>query len=521
MSKDVTYGGYTFSPSPFLDLTNDPVFLSGKLDYLRQNVSLMGQLTGCGLSDLKVAKDELVAALSTGFQELTVGNTGFSYAKPVNVSFRESKLTKLAPYEISFEAYQNQDFSQFFGILNPVDVWSFTESDRRIISAEHNVSARAIKSSDDSLLDLRNFVNGRLNGFENISLFFSGDTTTLVSKTEELNRVTNSYGVSEKWSLSNAVDSYDTSGCIVRPNAKINWDGSDLSVSVDGSINGGISGSCSTGYFSPDDAKEFAQQSVESFKTLVEDDYYDGVFNHPSTYNYTIITGANSIDFSFAFSNPSNLNTGDVNHEFSVDFSAAKENSNINASIKGRVFYDSYKDLFLSGSPEEGSRYKKVEAFFSGVDPFAITQTHFNYFNEADLPYSNNPLNARYEKFNINKAPFSSEISYDYSYSNSYDPFSGQLVNTSISVVCDHSVPRWKITPTIDDSFCVQELFQVLEKKSITINGTVPTGISAIQAIASASGWMNQYIPSESTLTNHSCRTGDGNIALSKTFVIK
>ena len=387
MSNTVSYGNYNFDPAPFLDLDNESIFLSGQLDYLRQNVGLIGQLTGCDLTSLKLQRDELVEALTTGFQQLTVGNTGFTYAKPISISFRETDMSKILPYEVNFEAYQEQDFSQLFGILNPIDIWTFSEKDERVIAATHEVSAVAVKTDADSLQKVRDFVDGRMNGFEAISLYFSGDVMTLDDKAETLNRLDNSYGVTETWSLSTAIDSYDTATAIVRPAAQIDYDGDNLTITVNGTIKGGISGAVSTGDFTPEQALEFAQNSTRSFKSILEEDYYDDVFRGPSNYQYTEVTGANSINFTFNFADPNNTQTGDVNHDFTVDFTATKVNPVIQASIRGRVFYDSYKDIFLTDAPEEETRYKKVEAYFSGVNPFALTQQHFNYFNEGNLDY--------------------------------------------------------------------------------------------------------------------------------------
>jgi hypothetical protein len=342
----------------------------------------------------------------------------------------------------------------------------------------------------------------------------------LDNKTETLDRANNSYGIAETWSLSTAINSYDTATAIVRPTAQIDYNGEDFTVSVNGTIRGGISGAVSTGDFTPEQAKEFAQEATQNFKSLLEDGYYDNVFSGPSDYEYTEVTGANSISFAFNFADPSNPKTGEVNHDFTVNFAANKTDPVIKANIRGRVYYDSYKDIFLTEAPEEETRYKKVEAYFSGVNPFAITQLHFNYFNEAGLDYSDRPLETRYETFNINKSPFQSQIEYEYTYNNQIDIFSGQLFNPNVTVTCEHSLPRWKISPTVDDSFCVQELFQTRERKSISVNGIVPTGVSVSSALLTVSGWMEQYSVQDGTLLSHSCEAGNNRISLNKTFLI-
>ena len=134
------------------------------------------------------------------------------------------------------------------------------------------------------------------------------------------------------------------------------------------------------------------------------------------------------------------------------------------------------------------------------------------------MTISDRPLETRYETYNINKSPFSSQIEYEYTYNNQIDIFSGQLFNPNVTITCEHSIPRWKITPTVDDSFCVQELFQTRERKSISVNGIVPTGVSVHSALLTVSGWMEQYSIQNGTLLSDSCVTGNNRVSLSKTY---
>lgn len=521
MSRLVTYGGYQFQPAPFFSLNDSPIFLSGQFDYVAQSISLVGQLTGCDLLSLKSARQNLIDACSSGFQTLTIGNTGFTYAKPVGINFQESKLTKILPYEITFEAYQNNEFSQFFGIIDPVDTWSYKEQDGRTISATHTVGGKAVKTSADSLAAVKNFVNNRLKGFDNLSIFHSGDSKILVNKVETLNRLSNSYEVTEEWSLSSALFAYDRADCLVRPNSKITFDGQNLSVSVEGVMNGGISGSISTGYFSPDDAKDYAKNATAKFKSLIEDNLYDQVFRGPNTYSYDVNTGANSINFSFQFSNPDNPNTGDVIHTFDLTFDCNKETPYISAQLKGNVFYDSYKDIFLTGAPEISTRYQKVDAYFSGINHYAITQQYFNYFKESNLPYLEDPLNTRYESLSINKKPFEASIDYSFSYSNKLDMFPNILLNSEVTIGYEHSISKYSINETIDQSFCTQELYKTLDRKTVTVKGNRITGVSLGQTISYLSGWMEQYSSTNGTLVASSLETGDIFVSMSKSFVIK
>ena len=182
---DISYGGYSFpQPLPFVGQEEAPVFLSGRVDHSIISIDLIGQLTGCDLPSLKAQKEEMVLGLSSGFQELIIGNTGFDYAKPISVYFQDSDLTRILPYNVSFEVFHEKDFSEFYGIQNPVDTWEYEENeDNNTVNVTHTVRASARKTSDaDTLTVAKEFVESRLNGFDNMSLFFTGNTSILKSK---------------------------------------------------------------------------------------------------------------------------------------------------------------------------------------------------------------------------------------------------------------------------------------------------------------------------------------------------
>ena len=259
MATAITYGGYEFPhPIPFAGMSEEPVFISGQIDHGALGLTLIGEITGCGLTDLKRKKDSLVDALSSGFKTLTVGNTGYDYAKPLSIEFPDSVLSKRLPYQINFQIYSNKDFSNFYGIADPEDVWENDEQDDRIVSVSHRVSARAIKTDGtDSLTKAKNFVMNRMGDFTPPSLFFTGSNYILAQTQENIDRIKNSYELIKTYSLSDSNFTRDITGALIRPSISISYNSQDsLSVKVRGTIEGGISGSVSTGMFSPEHAKK-------------------------------------------------------------------------------------------------------------------------------------------------------------------------------------------------------------------------------------------------------------------------
>jgi hypothetical protein len=520
---DISYGDYSFpTPLPFVGQNEQPVFISGKVDHSLISVSLVGQLTGCDLPSLKAQKEEMVSALSSGFQELTIGNTGFNHAKPISIEFQDSDLTRILPYNVSFEVFHQKEFSDFFGISSPVDTWSYQENEgSNTVNVTHNVSAIGEKTSDtDSLTVAKEFVDSRLNGFDNMSLFFTGDTSILVSKEENIDRMNSSYSVTETYSLSQSLAGFDKADAIVRPKCGISYDSNNsLTITVNGTIEGGISGSAETGFFTPEQATQFAKNSLKNTKTDFEESLYGEIFREPQSFSYDIDTGSNSISFNFSFNDPTDFRTGDTLHDFTSSISASKEKNSVDVALKGRVFYNTTKDIFSTNAPESELRYEKVQERFNEIDHYTIAQSYFEKFSEFNLNYNTEPLNNTIENFNISKSPFNSEISYNYQFTNNVDFFSGLLKNASVTVKTDHPIPVHGIEPTIDGSFSVQDLYDTLEKKTVSVAGIVTEGKDVDSVVDFIYNYMSQYSGESSFMSSDTIQTGNNNISISRVFV--
>ena len=518
----ISYGGFTFPhPTPLVSEDLSFIKLSGSLDHISNSISLIGEITGCDLTSVKLQKEAMVQALSSGYQNLTLGSTGYDYAKPLSINFASSDLRKRVPYEISFECYNDLGFSQFYGVQNPVDTWQFSEESDRIVSATHEVSAKGYKSNTgDTFNNARNFVNNRLNGFNNnLSLFFSGQTYILTAKNESIDRLNNSYGIVEEWSLSTSNSRLDVSGAIVRADCSVQYNGdSDLSVSIQGNIIGGISGAVTTGFFTLAQASEFAKNAVRRSKIPYEERLYGDILKDPLTYNYSVDSGANDISFSFAFVDPTDLRTGDIKHDYSTSINASKDSPFSSVSVDGSVVYNSTQNIFTTDTPETEERWKRVDSFFSGVNPYLIAQQHFSWFNSPVLPYNQNALNDVFSTANITKTPHSAQIDYSYSFSNKPDFFSGLLRNPDLTVSTSYPIPSYSISPTTDNSFAVQETYDRIERKDISLNATLVSGVSFNTAINFVNNWLLQYSGNGSVLLSDSLQTGSNTFSLTKSF---
>jgi hypothetical protein len=523
MATNISYGQYSFPhPYPFLAIEHEPVIISGVLDHSIIKASLIGEFTGCNFKLLKQQKDAIISALSTGFQTLIVGDSTYEYAKPVSINFSNSNIRNRLPYSIEFSIQNEKSFSKFYGIKDPQDSWSYSENEDRTVSATHVVSAFGVKITGDSFQNAKNFVNSRLSGFNNSLFVYSGHSPVLVSKNEEINRASNFYSVSENWKYSISPNTYDKPDSIVRPNCSINYnsDGS-LTVSVQGVIEGGISGSANSGFFTKEQATEFAKNSLYESKSNTEFQLYGEIFKEPIRYSYEYDEGSNLVNFNYEFGDSTDPSLDEVTHKYRTSINASKDSTLISVSVNGEVFFNKITNPNIGDDPEQEYRFQKVNEYFNKIDPLALAFEGYNFFNQGNTGYSKLKLNRSTENFNITKNPFESSIQYDYTYDTSIDFFSGILLNPSVSINTQLEYLKYGVNPTIDDSFAVQNLYISNKRVSVSVDGEINTGYGLQTALNIISGYIRRFSTPNGFLISDDISSGDGKISVNKTFFFR
>jgi len=456
----VSYGSFNFpSPLPIAAWGDEPIYVAGELDGALTRITLVGAITGSNLSGLSVAKKQMISGLLSEYQTLAIEGESFTYCKPTSLNFSESDLTTILPYSIEFERYDKKSFSQYYGVLNPTNVWTYSEQQGRVVQASHSVSAQGVKTgSADPLATARTFVNSKLTGFQNLSIINPSGTAFLTSKTEEVDRFQNIYSVTENYSFSTSREPITNSG-IVSANAQINYvKGGESSVAVNGSIFGNITGAqVTTGMFTPTNAQNFALNAIERSKSQYESGIYGVLAKGPTSYNYDINTGENKIDFSFQFKDPFNVRTGDVLNEYTVAVSATKDNNTLTAAINGTLSYDSSFDIFSGGAIEISPRYLKILAEFNSLNFYALAQEKYSEFIDVVSGYETSKyLNPIPLSESVTKNPYTPNITYSYSYDNRVDISSGQLKNLSIQITDTLPISKTQIQES-NNGFATQQ----------------------------------------------------------------
>ena len=452
MAESITYGSFTFpDPTPFVGQGVEPVYVEGKVDYFLDSIQLVGNLTGENLSGLHIQKMRMISGLLPEFQTLTISNDDenkeFLFSTPQSISFSDSDLTTVLPYSIQLISFNSGDtgsmLSSFFGVADPVDTWTFTETDGRITEANHSVSARGVKvSSKDPLKNALDFVSGRSSGYLDISLFQTGTHAFLVSRTENIDRAKNSYSIDSSYKYSTTENPVTDSG-IFSSNTQIAFDKDNgLTLNVNASLQGSITGALvDTGHFTADDATEIAVNAVVSSLSDYESGVYTFVRSGPKTARYQVDTGSNTIDFSYAFSDPSNLDQeGNILHKKTASVRASKDRSHIDISVKGDIIFNSPAKMIGTGDPSTGERFKEIDAFYSGViDNSGFLNLAVEALKDFRLDATGYHISGDYVNpvpvdKSITKTPEQSQISYNLSFNNKIDISSGTLSGLQVSI---------------------------------------------------------------------------------------
>jgi hypothetical protein len=480
MPEVITYGSYTFpSPAPLVGQGVEPFYVRGKVDHFIQSVDLVGNLTGENLSGLYLQKMRMISGLMPEYQTLSISHgastTGFAFSRPESISFSDSDLTTVLPYSVSFSCYKSGTFSEYYGVDNPQDEWSFSEEEGRVTNATHTVSAQGVKiDASEPLFNARKFVSGRIvSGCADLSLFQTGGNAFLMSRSENIDKASNIYGITENYKYSTTENPVTDSG-IFTSNTQISYEKeAGLSVNVNASIQGSLDanitgGLVHTGLFTPEQASEIAVQAVASSLS----DYESGIYTFistgrsPSSVSYAIDTGSNKINFIYGFQDPDNLDqSGNVLHTKSSTVSASKDQSTVTISVQGQFKYNSPFEIMGTGDPATGQRFIEINQQYSGL---ASGSGFLNLAVEALQDFrgdatgyhiSGDYVNPEPLSTSVNKQPAQSIIDYSFEFDNRFDLSSGTLSGLKVSISDKRPIELSGIVPSLG-GFAKQKLIK-------------------------------------------------------------
>jgi hypothetical protein len=331
---DIIYDSYTFpEPSPSVVVSSEPVYLSGNYDYNVGSISLAGIITGDGIVELNSSREDMISGLSSEFKTLDVDTGSFNFVKVEEISFEESDYTTVLPYSVTFSYYEEKVFSDFFGVSDPVDAWSF-QAENKIVTATHTVSAKGIKKDANRPIDnAKSFVDSkRQENINNVSAFFTAinaSSYVLEGTSEKIDAAAGSYSIEDTYKFHEDT-AYDFAlpDKIVTCSVSIDTDKeSKVKASVNGSIKGALNGTdVDVSDFDFSKAQNIALEYLSESKSTEENYSLDNLT--ADGFSYNVNEKANTVDFSFNLvqEDASQIINTNVLHKYTVDFSISKEN---------------------------------------------------------------------------------------------------------------------------------------------------------------------------------------------------
>lgn len=495
---DIIYDSYTFpEPSPSVAVSSQPVYLSGNYDYNVGNISLAGIITGDGVVELNSVRENMISGLSSEFKTLNIDTGSFDFVKVEEISFEESDYTSVLPYSVSFSYYEEKVFSDFFGISDPVDAWSF-QAENKIATATHTVSAKGIKKDANRPIDnAKSFVNSkRQKNINNVSAFFTAinaNSYVLEGTSEKIDAAAGSYSIVDtyKFHEDTAYD-FQLPDKIVNCSVSIDTDKeSKVKASINGSVKGVLNGTgVSVSDFDFSKAQDIALEYLSESKSTEEN--YSLANLTADGFSYNVNEKANTVDFSFNLvqEDASQIINTNVLHKYTVDFSISKENGSfITASVNGTLSYFGIDNPIQLGEEENSARWLAVSAAFDTVDPYAVAFTNYNNYklelgSVYDLSQAQT-LSPKEKSYNINKSLESTTINYTYVYDDKFDFGAGtNLKNLKINLT--NSLPISKRTPIKTVAGFHSQVVSNKTKGSFEVNASASNEAQDLPALIAA-----------------------------------
>ena len=352
-STVVKYGDFAFHenglPTPFVtmdqEMLNDHSGRWGRVDNITINGIISGQHFsgesnyGSGLIGLQSG---LIDAFSADFNNFVIQDSGSPDMDTVysgddciigGISFEESRYNMILGYSVNLRAFQYGYFEHKYGVLDPVDEFSYDEQQEdEVVTLTHNVSARGFRSGDAQAFDnAKDFVISRTGLSKKVAPHFittgadgeNCDTWVLRNQSETIDRVNATYSVSELYEM-------DPSGCnpvVVKYTCSLESGIQDDFVrgSIQGEVNAGKTGTMT--------------QARNRLKSLDMYNLFTGAINIPST----------EIDF---YKIPVTFNSEEVSvgtkGEKKITFNASYDNNNL---FNNNNYFFKYNPGGSSGGP--------------------------------------------------------------------------------------------------------------------------------------------------------------------------
>lgn len=422
----ITYDGknvFNNIPTPFISVSQDFIDYGTRWDQVT-NLSLDGQITGgfAGKNNFDILNSRalgLVKDFSKNYKNFTInqgGNTLYEGIAVINsINFNESDWYSVLPYNIDLSIYEENLFSDYYGIVEPEESFSFSEEEGLIVDFTHSLSAKGL--FPNAIEQAKNWViarTGEIDKIKPILIKNSSKSYLLQSIEEKVDRFNGVYS----W-VANYKKSIDNES----PDKAFLSYSIELSSGIeDGFILANINGSLE-GNSIDLLRQEFNKLQLFNICSKVTSEAFDTpIFNQPRSASIQEIPIENKLTFSYSFNNdfsPEIINNYSV--DINTDSLTCITNVNLNANISCK-----YGDI--------KTKWEKVKLFYQdNFNPFSIAQEE--YQKESTNKLNVNPIteSIKYDEFNAT-------IQYSAQYTDKKQAFREDILNMSSSATLSPSI---------------------------------------------------------------------------------
>lgn len=369
-------------PTPFVALGESVVY-ENEIWGRSETLTLQGQLTGCSFSAIVDAQNTLLSRFNKSFQTLEIwqedgGVSGKVFQKDLvevnSVQFDQSRWFGVLPYSVNLTCYPSGLFSGAFGILNPVDTWSFAEQDNATLAVTHTISCQPFNTSSgpsNALDNARNWALARTGLNSTVyPVMISGvspENFCLLTQAESVDRFNGTYSIVENYTNDLARTGYG----VIRYSTDINSGANGITVNLNGVAQG--CGKNLTGV-------RAAFNNLDKFAIATKQ--YQSVFDRtdlnpiPLSQSFSENPFTTEIDFAYSYDN-SNLPSVWFDYEVGLNVGT---NGLIAANIGGTVY---------ARGGDVASKLVRTLAYASGVNLYNLVLPFYNTFDVS----SSTPLN--------------------------------------------------------------------------------------------------------------------------------
>lgn len=412
----ISYNGFNdifsgLAPAPLISKTTENISYGTRWGQV-ENLTLNGNLTGHCLdyTGAIYLHQQLVQRFNKDFQPFVVKeNNSIIYSGDIasvqQISFPDSKFVSLVPFSINLKCYSSSSFSGTFGVLEPKDEFTFSESEDNTVEIRHSVSACGFNSSSNNsnaFENARSFVAARTGWTDQITPHFINYVSTiepvLINIEESIDRFNGTYSVEETYTSDKTTSSAGLLRYTIQSSSGLL--GGAVTVGLEGQIIGGLN---------YDIATIRSRFNSTNFYALAADSYAKNYNESSSDLNSTELTKRitenllnNTISFSFSYDNDPSPNPF---LDYTTKFDEDRITYNVQSTIEGSV----------RGRGDRSVRWENVQNYYKQIKNTLYGLLSDDY-NDQNFRYSINPVIINQsETFD----PFATVISFSYTYDSS------------------------------------------------------------------------------------------------------